>query len=195
MKKEVSSYLFVGLLLVGTFLAVYYLNVGFTGFAVLGESGSGFNGTFENTLYDSNASAVVLSSNQTSGTYTSKILDAGSSVHWNNLTLQKTTPENTTAPFEVRVCSLANCSDSSFANVSDLNNLNLTGRYLQYKVFFYGFSVFNNQTNETNFTSPSLGSVFAGSSEISVPSAPVQTSVSIVQPKGTKSSSRDSLKL
>ncbi len=185
MRKEVSLYLFVGLLAVGTFLAVYYLNIGLTGYAVVGESGSGFNGTFENTLYDSSTSTIVLSSNQTSGTYTSNILDAGASVHWNNLTLQQTTPENTSTSVEVRPCSLANCSDSSFANVSDLNNLNLTGQYFQYKVLFSGFSTFDNATNETNFTSPSLESVSAGYSAIS---APIQTSVSISQPKGTKTS-------
>lgn len=187
MRKEVSTYLFVGLLLVATFLAVYYLNAGFTGFAVLGESGNGFNGTFQNTLYNSNLSAVVLdsSTNATSGTYTSKIFDAGSSAYWNNLTSEKVTPENTTVSFQVRNCSLTDCSNSSFANVSDLSNFNLTGQYFQYKVSFLGTSSFDNETNLTTYTSPTLSSVSVGYSTIP---APVVTSLLISEPTGTKSS-------
>jgi hypothetical protein len=190
MRKEFSLYLFVGLLIVGTFLAVYYLGVGLTGFAVLGESGSGFNGTFENTLYDSGTSAVVLSSNQTSGAYTSKIFDANASVNWNSLTSQKTTPANTSISFEVRNCSTSDCSGSSFVSLSDLSNLNLTGQYFQYKTSFSGLSTFDNATNVTTFTSPSLESVSVDYSAISAP-APVATSVTIFQPKGTKTSSKD----
>ena len=40
---------------------------------------------------------------------------------------------NTDLSFQVRNCSLSNCGDGSFSNVN-LSNLNLSGRYFQYKV-------------------------------------------------------------
>src|SRR3989344_2173125 len=132
MKKEVGIYLFLGLLAVGVFLTLYYLNPGITGFAVFEQNNAAaFNeGVYENLAYDSNSSAVVLSPNE------------------------------------------------SFSSVANLNNLNLTTQYLQYKVTFNASA----SPNETL----SLSSVSVGSSPIPVP---VQTSVSISEPSGTKSAS------
>ena len=42
----------------------------------------------------------------------------------------------TNISFQVKNCSLANCSDSSFTSIINLSNLNLTGRYFQYRTFF-----------------------------------------------------------
>ena len=176
MRKEVGIYLFIGLLAVGVFLAVYYLNLGITGFAVFEQNNAAaFNeGAYENVFYDSNSSAVVLSPNQTSGAYTSKVFDAGSSVNWNNLTFVG----SNTLTFQVRACASGTCANESFFSVADLNNLNLTTQYLQYKVTFNASA----SPNETL----SLSSVSVGSSPIPVP---VQTSVSISEPSGTKSAS------
>jgi hypothetical protein len=77
--------------------------------------------------------------NQTSGTYTSKIFDANEtgelgaedSVAWNNLTWQGSEE----LIFEVRNCDSADCANVSFAS-ADLNALNLSGQYFQYKVSF-----------------------------------------------------------
>lgn len=176
MKKEAGIYLFLGLLAVGVFLAAYFLNLGLTGFAVFQQNtAENFNeGVYENVVYDQNLSAVILSPNQTSGIYTSKVFDAGSNVNWNNLSF--TGSEEIT--FQVTTCSDVSCSDASFSS-ADLNNLNFTGQYFQYKVTF---DASGNASNETL----SLSSVSIGTSEIS---APVQTSVSISEPKGTKTSS------
>ena len=176
MKKEVGIYLFLGLLAVGVFLTLYYLNPGITGFAVFEQNNAAaFNeGVYENLAYDSNSSAVVLSPNQTSGAYTSKVFDAGSSVNWNNLTFVG----SNALTFQVRACASATCANESFSSVANLNNLNLTTQYLQYKVTFNASA----SPNETL----SLSSVSVGSSPIPVP---VQTSVSISEPSGTKSAS------
>ena len=81
-RKEAVVYLYVGVLIIGALLAVYYFNLGLTGFAVFEQNTeSSFNeGVYSDTLYDTNVDAVVLnlSSNATSGTYTSKTFDAGS---------------------------------------------------------------------------------------------------------------------
>ncbi|TSC65267.1 MAG: hypothetical protein G01um101477_551 [Candidatus Doudnabacteria bacterium Gr01-1014_77] len=184
MRKEVGVYLSVGALVVlGIFIA-YLLNVSLTGFAVLQQqSQSDFDqGTYSNALY--NGSAVVLSPNQTSGTYTSKVFDATSSVTWNNLTWQSSQPASTSISFEVRVCSSANCSDGTFA-IANTNNLNLTGQYFQYRASFSGYSTFDNNTNITAYTSPSLSSA---SLDYSVVQVPIVTSATVSEPSGTKTS-------
>ena len=121
-RKEAVVYLYVGVLIIGALLAVYYFNLGLTGFAVFEQNTeSSFNeGVYSDTLYDTNVDAVVLnlSSNATSGTYTSKTFDAGSSVTWNNLTWT-----GNEVTLEVRSCSTSDCANVSFTTV-DLNNLN-----------------------------------------------------------------------
>src|SRR3989338_6936090 len=174
MKKETERYVFIGTLILGVFLAAYFLNPGITGFSVFEQNNAATfdEGAYENVVYDSNSSAVILSQNQTSGTYTSKVFDAGSSVNWINLTFVG----SSALTFQVRICATLNCTNESFSSVN-LDNLNLTGQYFQYKVLFDA-----NATNETL----SLTSVSIGSSPIPVP---VQTSVSISEPSGTKSAS------
>jgi len=71
MRKEVGIYLSVALFIGIALFSLYFFNLGFTGFVVFDESVSGFNGIPENVVY--NGSAFVLSSGQTSGTYTSEI--------------------------------------------------------------------------------------------------------------------------
>lgn len=172
MKREVGVSVFAVLILAVAILSVYYLNLRTTGFAVFQQgSQSDFDeGTYSNVVYDSNASAVVLNANETAGTYTSKVFDSGNNgTTWNNLTWQG----NGSFTFEARVCSLANCSDANFSSVANLNNLNLSGNYFQYKAMFDSSS-----SNETL----ALESI---SVDYSVPVAPVVTSVSISQPSGT----------
>src|SRR3989344_1658573 len=173
MKKEVGIYLFLGLLLLGIFLVAYYLTLGITGLAVFEQNNAAtFNeGVYENVIYDENLSAVVLAENQTSGTYTSKVLGASENVVWNDLTFVGSEELD----FEVRSCSDANCSNASFAS-ADLTNINATSQYFQYRVLFEATG------NETL----SLQSVSIGSSDIP---EPIVTSVSISEPKGTKSAS------
>ena len=168
MKREVSVSVFAVLIVAAAILTVYYLNIGPTGFAIFEQNTNAtFNeGTYSNVLY--NGSAVILAQNQTSGTYTSKFLDANSSsAKWNNLTWQ-----GSGVTFEVRNCTTSDCSDSNFTTVSDLNNLNLTGRYFQYKTFF-------DSVNDT------LGGVTV---DHTVAQQAPNVSVSISQPAGEKTS-------
>ena len=80
MKKEVLIYFYVGILILGAIFAVYLFNLQLTGFAVFEQNTNATfaEGTYSNVKY--NGSAIVLSANQTSGTYTSKIFDANESV-------------------------------------------------------------------------------------------------------------------
>ena len=182
MKKEVLVYFYIGILILGAIFTVYLFNLQLTGFAVFEQNTNATfaEGTYSNVEY--NGSAIILMANQTSGTYTSKIFDANESVTWNNLSY---TPQGSGITFEVRNSSVANFSDAVFTSVSDLNNLNLTGRYFQYKVSFSGYNSTNNTTNVTTFFSHSLSSVIVSSSLISVP---VTTSVTLYKPSGTISS-------
>ncbi len=88
MKKErVISYVFLVLVLGSALWFLFFLRGSFTGFAVYVQSTqSDFDeGAYSNTEW--NGSAVVLSSGQTEGSYTSKIFDAGSDATWNSLNM------------------------------------------------------------------------------------------------------------
>lgn len=157
MRKEVSISIFAVLIVAAAILTVYYLNVGLTGFAVFsqGNQTEFDQGNYTNTTW--NASAVALATNKTSGTYTSKVFDAGSSATWNNLTSQ-----GSGVTFEARTCSAA-CSNENYSSANP-SNLNLTGRYFQYRASFdsindtlssvtIDYTVTNN-TNTTQQTTP-----------------------------------------
>lgn len=96
MKREVGVYLSVGILVAVGLFSLYFFDLGFTGFVVFDEAVSGFNGTFENVVY--NGSAVVLSSGQASGTYTSEVFDANTSLQWNTIVWQGGAPNSTDNP-------------------------------------------------------------------------------------------------
>src|SRR3989338_10508668 len=84
-RNKILNYL-VFLLLFGGFLIFLYFAQGkITGFSVYEQSSqTNFDeGTYSNTLW--NGSAIILSSGQTSGNYTSKVFDAGGVATWNNL--------------------------------------------------------------------------------------------------------------
>lgn len=142
MGKRVHIYAGFAVVALGMLL-MYFTGFRFTGFAVIQQQNqTDFSlGTYENVEYNVNDSRITLSVNQTSGTYTSEILDAGSDSKWNNLSWQGV--GNLT--FEVRSCSSIDCSNSTFIS-SDLNNLNLSGQYFQYKVSFY-----DNDSNSTAY--------------------------------------------
>lgn len=131
MRREVSISIFAVLIIVAAILTVYYLNVGPTGFVVFSQAddasffGAGNYTSYENVTW--NGSAVVLAANQTSGTYTSKVLDANSSSATWNLTVNKSG-----VTFEVTACSTANCSDANFTTINNLN----PGQYFQYRASF-----------------------------------------------------------
>ena len=173
-KREAVVYLYLGILILGALLAVYFFNLQLTGFAVFQQSNQAAfdEGTYENVEYDVNDSIIILSANQTSGTYTSKIFDANGSATWNNLTWTGTGD----LEFEVRSCSSADCSNSSFAS-GDLNNLNLPGQYFQYRVLFD-----INISNETL----ALASVSLDYSALVIETETL--TISISQPSGTKDS-------
>lgn len=86
MKRKVNVFLSVVLLLVIAISALYFIGVNFTGFAVFNQQDqAAFDlGFYNNTEY--NGSAVILSSGQTSGTYTSEIFNATETSNWNSLT-------------------------------------------------------------------------------------------------------------
>jgi len=178
MKREVSVLLIAVLIVVAAILSVYYLNLRPTGFAVFEQNDNAtFFGVGNYTSYENvtwNGSAIVLNSSEniTSGSYTSKIFDSNNTnTTWNNLTWS-----GADVFFQVRTCFDLNCSTSNFTNVSDLNNLNLTGQYFQYRAIF-------------DSVNDSLINVSVG---YSVPaSLPVQQNIQIdlLQPAGTKTSS------
>ena len=168
MKREVSISIFAVLILAAAILTVYYLNVGLTGFAVFEQNTNAtFNeGTYSNVLHNGNT--VVLAANQTNGTYTSKVFDANGSTTWNNLTWQ-----GSSVTFEVRSCSSA-CSNESFSS-ANLSNLNLSGRYFQYRASF----------NSANDFLTNVSVDYAAVAQ----QAATPLSVSISEPSGKKSSS------
>jgi photosystem II stability/assembly factor-like uncharacterized protein len=98
-KRNLEGYLAIGIIFILVLSIIFLLkNPVFTGFAVFeqpGVAGEGdfVNGTYNNTEW--NGSAVVLSSGQVTGTYTSKVFDCGSSVgaSWNNLSYIAFTPQ------------------------------------------------------------------------------------------------------
>ena len=171
MRREVSISIFAVLIVAAAILTVYYLNVGLTGFAVFSQAddasffGAGNYTSYENVTWS--GSAVVLTENKTSGIYTSKVFNAGSSVTWNNLTSQ-----GSGAAFEVRSCSTADCSNANFTTISNLSNLNLPGQYFQYRASF-------DSTNDT------LSGV---SIDYTVVQQPTPVTVSISEPAGEKTS-------
>ncbi len=84
-KKEISV---IGLAIVIGFIflfsLVYNFNPGITGFAVYSQSGDDFSaGSFDSTELGN--SLISLTSGSSSGSYTSSVFDAGSSVAWNNI--------------------------------------------------------------------------------------------------------------
>ncbi len=190
-RKEAAVYLYVGVLILGAIVSVYFFNMQLTGFAIFEQQNqTDFSGDYANTFY--NGSAIVLNESFISGTYTSNILDANSSLKWDNLSWQGIVPENTSFSLQVKSCSVSNCSDSAFTNAStvgnlaDLSSLNLTGRYFQYKFTFSGFNLSSNSTNNTYLLiSPSLNSVKISSSSTS---SPASVSVNISEPSETKTS-------
>ena len=93
MRKEVGVYFTLAVLVGVVFFLAYSFDLQFTGFAVFDEAVSGFNGVPENVFH--NGSAFVLSSNQTSGTYTSEIFDANDSTQWNTLSWEGGVPNST----------------------------------------------------------------------------------------------------
>ena len=179
-KKEVAVYLYLGVLIVASLLAVYFFNLQLTGFAVSSDLSLG-----EGNNVEYNGAARVLISNQTSGNYTSEIFGDGSNITWNNLTWQGNVAENSSLLFEVSDCLEFNCSDANFVgvgsdNIIDLNGLNLTRPYFVYRVLF--------SMDDLNVSSPSLESVAIDySAQASEPTVP-SVSVLITDPTGTKTS-------
>jgi len=94
MKKRENFIVFLSLIILAVFIIsiLYIQNPSFTGFAVFSQSSqSDFNnGTYQDTTY--NGTGVVLSGNNLSGNYTSKIFDAGNPAAWNNLSYSSSTP-------------------------------------------------------------------------------------------------------
>ncbi len=172
-KKKVIAYFFIAAILVAAVLTFYFSNPSFVGFALFEQNTQAAfsEGVYQNTEYDINDSVIILSANQISGTYTSKVFDAGNDSVWTNLTWQG--QGNIT--FEVRSCSDVNCSNTNFIS-ADLANLDLSGQYFQYKVYLFG--------DDPNVTT-SLQSVVIKLEPQQVSS---YLTVSISQPVGEKSS-------
>lgn len=84
-KEHLITYLFIFILIGASVWSLHFINVQFTGFAVYEafDQISFDEGTYLNTKY--NGSAVVLVGENLSGTYTSKVFDAGAEATWDNL--------------------------------------------------------------------------------------------------------------
>ena len=79
------DYAVIFFILLGLIALVYFLKPSITEHAIYDQTNqSDFDeGTYNNTDYNGNA--IVLSSGQTSGNYTSQVFNAGSSSSWNNI--------------------------------------------------------------------------------------------------------------
>lgn len=84
-ENSLGIYLSIPFVILGIIFFVYFFNFGITGFAVYTQSDeSSFDeGTYSNTEW--NGSAVILSGENLTGTYTSKVFDAGANATWNNI--------------------------------------------------------------------------------------------------------------
>ena len=83
-KKNAVIFLVFSLVILGIGL-LYLAEIRLTGFEIYNqEEQANFDeGIYENTEYD--GTAIVLTHGNVSGTYVSKIFDAGSEAEWNNL--------------------------------------------------------------------------------------------------------------
>ncbi len=94
MEKRVAvRYAVVAIIFIGLIGMLFVLRSNLLGFAVFEDtSQENFSiGTYENTTH--NGTAVVLSGNNLSGSYTSQVFDAGTDSAWNNLTYNSEEPE------------------------------------------------------------------------------------------------------
>src|SRR3989344_9006100 len=89
-KKELFNYIVIGMIFLVLISFLFILRGSLTGYAIFQDSGSSFNGTFNNTQY--NGSGIILSGSNLTGTYTSRIFDASSNATWNNITTINQTP-------------------------------------------------------------------------------------------------------
>ncbi|MFH1787290.1 MAG: hypothetical protein ABH811_00660 [archaeon] len=92
MKERGINYLIVFIVISVAVLGLFFLNKGLTGFVVFNQDDqTEFDlGIYTNTEW--NGSAVVLSENNLSGTYISKVFDAEADAVWNNLMKVQNTP-------------------------------------------------------------------------------------------------------
>jgi hypothetical protein len=135
MEKEVKFFVFIVLVLGAVLLmgSVLQFKSPLTGFVTFEQSNSeAFNiegAIFENTVLNENL--IILEENQTEGSYISQIFNSeNENSIWESLTFS-----GEGIDFQVRSCELSDCSDSSFIE-GNLDNLNLTSQYFQYKVIF-----------------------------------------------------------
>lgn len=89
--------------------------------AIIDNSQSTFAGTHANTTYNTNSSLLNLSSNQTSGTYTSDIKDATNSATWSTLAWVSNRPTNKALP-----------NNTATETGYPTGNANMTGNVLLY---------------------------------------------------------------
>jgi photosystem II stability/assembly factor-like uncharacterized protein len=92
-KRNVICYLSLFLILSFILVILFFLDGSFTGFAVYEQ---GNQSAFDEGVYNNvewNGSAVVLSSGNLIGIYTSKIFDAGDNASWNNISYSSSSPD------------------------------------------------------------------------------------------------------
>jgi len=91
-REHFVAYLFLFLFVGGGISLLYFMNAGFTSLVVYNQvDQSEFDlGTYVNTTW--NGSAVVLSLENVSGIYISKVFDAGADAIWNNLIKVQSVP-------------------------------------------------------------------------------------------------------
>jgi len=89
-RGDALKYLVLAVIFFGLVTSLIVLRGGLTGFVVFEDSGSGFNGTFTNTTY--NGSDIVLSGDNTTGEYISRVFDAGADSLWTNITSVNSKP-------------------------------------------------------------------------------------------------------
>jgi hypothetical protein len=135
-------FLLVLLVIVGLFLV--YTKLTFTGYVtnvVYAPNGSTMSSNDFSLGSDSNTQSsggvVALPLNKITGTYTSQVFNAGQNAFWINFVpiydLLNTNSSNNSVVFSVRTCDDNVCATGN--NFSVFNgNLNLIGRYFQYKV-------------------------------------------------------------
>ena len=82
--RERRGYLVIAIIFSCLMFLLIFGRMNFTGYAIFSSSGSDFNlGTYANTSY--NGSGVVLAGTNLTGSYVSKVFDAGNDANWNNM--------------------------------------------------------------------------------------------------------------
>ncbi len=144
MKKRVIAFFILLIVLALVLMSIQIMKFGgLSGYVIFSETKQdNFTGEFENTVF--NGKFISLDGENLSGSYISPIFDSKSSdsiwMKLNYLAVSEYDPEGKDLIFLARICDGDKCSEWKKI---DVENINLRGRYIQYKAEFNSSSVGN----------------------------------------------------